>query len=189
MNVPGTGVAGAGAGSTGAGVRGTGAGATEAGAGPTGADVAGAGVEPTGAGVTGAGAGPRRAGRLRRLRAGGRDRGSAAVEYLGFLPLLLLVALAGVQLGLAAYAAQQAGTAARAAARTGAQSERSAGAAQAGKAAVSDWVGKRADIGVAGCPGSTVTATVTVSIPSVFPGIGDFGPVHKSATMPCDDSD
>ncbi|MFD9566312.1 TadE/TadG family type IV pilus assembly protein [Streptomyces sp. NPDC059994] len=117
-----------------------------------------------------------------------RDRGSAAVEYLGFLPLLLLVALAGVQLGLAAYAAQQAGTAARAAARTGAQTERAGGAAQAGKAAVSDWVGRRADIGVAGCPGATVTATVTVSIPSVFPGIDHFGPVRKSATMPCDES-
>ncbi|MFE0771905.1 TadE/TadG family type IV pilus assembly protein, partial [Streptomyces sp. NPDC058861] len=48
-----------------------------------------------------------------------RDRGQAAVEYLGFLPILLLVGLAGLQLGIAAYAAQQAGTAARAAGRAG----------------------------------------------------------------------
>ena len=46
-----------------------------------------------------------------------RDRGQVALEYLGFVPLLILVALAGIQLGLIAYAAQQAGTAARAGAR------------------------------------------------------------------------
>ncbi len=43
-----------------------------------------------------------------------RDRGQVAIEYLGFIPILLLVALAAVQLGLVAYTAQQAGTAARA---------------------------------------------------------------------------
>ncbi|MEV6551657.1 TadE/TadG family type IV pilus assembly protein [Streptomyces sp. NPDC051597] len=129
----------------------------------------------------------RATGRFTRLR--GRDRGSAAVEYLGFLPLLLLVALAGVQLGLAAYAAQQAGTAARAAARTAAQQERAGGAEQAGRAAVSAWVAQRSTIGgTGGCPGDAVTVTVTVTIPSVFPGVDAFGPVHKSATMPCDES-
>jgi hypothetical protein len=40
----------------------------------------------------------------------GKDRGQVAIEYLGFLPILLLLAVAGVQLGLAAYTAQQAGT-------------------------------------------------------------------------------
>ncbi|MYW29171.1 pilus assembly protein, partial [Streptomyces sp. SID2119] len=49
-----------------------------------------------------------------RGRGGGRDRGQVALEYLGFLPLLLLVAMGALQLGLAAYAANQAGTAARA---------------------------------------------------------------------------
>lgn len=49
-----------------------------------------------------------------RPRGGGRDRGQVALEYLGFLPVLILVAMAGVQLGLIAYTAQQAGTAARA---------------------------------------------------------------------------
>lgn len=43
-----------------------------------------------------------------------RDRGQVAIEYLGFLPILVLVGMAVVQLGLIAYTAQQAGTAARA---------------------------------------------------------------------------
>ncbi|MDV9173230.1 pilus assembly protein, partial [Streptomyces sp. W16] len=43
-----------------------------------------------------------------------RDRGQVAIEYLGFIPILILVTLAAVQLGLIAYAAEQAGTAARA---------------------------------------------------------------------------
>lgn len=42
-----------------------------------------------------------------------RDRGQVAIEYLGFIPVLLLVTLAAVQLGLVAYTAEQAGTAAR----------------------------------------------------------------------------
>jgi Flp pilus assembly protein TadG len=46
-----------------------------------------------------------------------RDRGQVALEYLGFIPVLLIVGLAGVQLGAVAYAAEQAGTAARAGAR------------------------------------------------------------------------
>ncbi|MGW7421338.1 hypothetical protein ACWGJB_14895, partial [Streptomyces sp. NPDC054813] len=39
-----------------------------------------------------------------------RDRGQVAVEYLGFIPVLLIVGLAGIQLGAVAYAAEQAGT-------------------------------------------------------------------------------
>lgn len=128
----------------------------------------------------------RRTRRGRGIRRPRGDRGAAAVEYLGFLPLLLLVALAGVQLGIAAYAAQQAGTAARAAARTAAQHDRADGYVQAAKAAMSGWVGKDSDISAAGCPGATVTAKVTVPIPSVFL-VGHFGPVTKTATMPCDD--
>ncbi|MFC8014093.1 TadE family protein, partial [Streptomyces cinereoruber] len=60
---------------------------------------------------------PARATNVRPQPGRARDRGQAAVEYLGFLPILLLVGLAGLQLGIAAYAAQQAGTAARASAR------------------------------------------------------------------------
>nr|WP_202447546.1 TadE/TadG family type IV pilus assembly protein [Streptomyces sp. SID5468] len=91
------------------------------------------------------------------------------------MPVLLLVALAGVQLGLAAYTAAQAGTAARAAARTG-----DPGAA---RAAVSGWLSPqvRADYG-----DGWVRMTVTVPVPSVLPGIRFVDPVTRSATMPRD---
>ncbi|QNP70487.1 pilus assembly protein [Streptomyces roseirectus] len=112
-----------------------------------------------------------------------RDRGQVAIEYLGFLPILLLVALAGVQLGIIAYAGQQAGTAARAGARSEA---REAGTAQrACAAAVSDWL---AD-GTSCVPenlGDDVRVTSSVDIPSVFFGWGDFGPAQRTATMPLD---
>ncbi|UJB43757.1 TadE family protein [Streptomyces sp. A1-5] len=113
-----------------------------------------------------------------------RDRGSASLEFLGILPVLLIVALATVQLGLAAYAVQQAGTAARAAARTAAMDrvDQETDPQSAGRAAISDWVAHRATISVAGS-GDTVSATATVQIPSIVPG-ADFGSARRSATMP-----
>ncbi|MFC7843285.1 TadE/TadG family type IV pilus assembly protein [Streptomyces sp. NPDC001046] len=109
-----------------------------------------------------------------------RDRGQVAIEYLGFLPILLIVALAAVQLGLIAYTAQQAGTAARA----GARSASLGGPAEADcRAAVSSW------LTVTGCPPSygaeEVTVTATVRIPSLVPG-WQFDPAVKTATMPLD---
>ncbi len=108
-------------------------------------------------------------------RAGGPrpDRGSAAIEYLGFLPVLLLVALAGVQLGLVAYTATEAGTAARAAAR--------ADDPAAAAASVSGWLHPRTSLDERG---DAVTATVTIKVPSVLPGISIVDPVTRSATMP-----
>ncbi|MEU9856733.1 TadE/TadG family type IV pilus assembly protein [Streptomyces sp. NPDC047974] len=110
-----------------------------------------------------------------------RDRGQAAIEYLGFLPVLLLVGLAGLQLGLAAYAAQQAGTAARAAARAATSDAEDAPSPEAAAAAaVSGWL----DLGVEGGGGDgEFTATVRVEIPRVVP-FWSFDPVEKSATMP-----
>lgn len=116
-----------------------------------------------------------------RRRPPGRDRGQVAIEYLGFLPVLILVALAAVQLGLIAYAAQQAGTAARAGARNASLQQ---SAQDACAAAVSSWLadGTR-------CPpsygGEEVTVTATVDIPSVVPG-WDFGDATRTATMPLD---
>ncbi|AIV34458.1 pilus assembly protein [Streptomyces sp. R1] len=110
-----------------------------------------------------------------------RDRGQVAIEYLGFLPILVVVGMAVVQLGLIAYTAQQAGTAARAGARSASLGE-SAGAACA--AAVS---GRLAD-GTRCSPsysGDEVTVTATVDIPSIVPG-WDFDPARKTATMPLD---
>ncbi|WP_374229231.1 TadE/TadG family type IV pilus assembly protein [Streptomyces sp. NEAU-YJ-81] len=127
----------------------------------------------------------RRPGASRRWRA---DAGSASIEFLGFLPILILVALAAAQLGIAAYTAQQAGTAARAAARTASLDEPRTSPQAAGKAAMSGWLADGAGISSGGCGGGEARATATVEIPSVIPGF-DFGSAEKSATMPCDDGD
>ncbi|WNE98585.1 TadE/TadG family type IV pilus assembly protein [Streptomyces luomodiensis] len=118
----------------------------------------------------------------------GRDQGSASIEFLGFLPVLILVALAAVQLGIAAYAAQQAGTAARAAARTASLDEPRTSPQAAGLAAMSGWLADGAGISSGGCGGGEARATATVEIPSVIPGF-DFGSAEKSATMPCAEGD
>jgi Flp pilus assembly protein TadG len=110
-----------------------------------------------------------------------RDRGQAAVEYLGFLPVLLIVALAAVQLGLIAYTAQQAGTAARAGARSASLRE---SAQEACTTAVSGWLADGTTCAEA-AGGEEVTVTATVDIPSVVPG-WDFDPARKTATMPLD---
>ncbi|MFE1234387.1 TadE/TadG family type IV pilus assembly protein [Streptomyces sp. NPDC058745] len=124
--------------------------------------------------------GPTRTGRR-------RDRGQVAIEYLGFLPVLLLVALAGIQLGLAAYAAQQAGTGARAAARAATQDDSTLDPETAGRSAMSGWIADRSRVSVD--PGTTeAVASVTVRIPSVVP-FWTFGDVRKSATMPLTEED
>ncbi|MFF0199327.1 TadE/TadG family type IV pilus assembly protein [Streptomyces sp. NPDC005017] len=106
-----------------------------------------------------------------------------AIEYLGFLPVLILVAMAGVQIGLIAYAGQQAGTAARAGARSASLGE----SAQEGCAqAVSDWID--VDCSGASSGGDEVTVTAVVRIPRFVPG-WDFGDATKTATMPLDHTD
>ncbi|MGW1764437.1 TadE/TadG family type IV pilus assembly protein [Streptomyces sp. NPDC002073] len=110
-----------------------------------------------------------------------RDRGQVALEYLGWLPVLFLVALIGIQVGVIAYAAQQAGTAARTAARM--DSLHGEGGAAAGQAAVSGWLDASLD---GGPGGDQVTYTATVQIPTVLPGLLDLGSVSRSATMPYD---
>ncbi len=109
-----------------------------------------------------------------------RDRGQAAIEYLGFLPVLLIVAMAAVQLGLIAYTAQQAGTAARAGARSApgpGRPGRLHGRRQllAGRRHLLRHIGG----------GDEVTVTARVDIPSIVPG-WDFGSAGRSATMPVD---
>ncbi|MFI8087178.1 TadE/TadG family type IV pilus assembly protein [Streptomyces sp. NPDC086080] len=116
-----------------------------------------------------------------RREGGPRDRGQAALEYLGFLPVLLIVAMAAVQLGLIAYTAQQAGTAARAGARSASLDQ---GAGGACTAAVSTWLADGTDCATAE-GGKEVTVTATVEIPSIVPG-WDFEPARKTATMPID---
>ncbi|MET9930221.1 MULTISPECIES: TadE/TadG family type IV pilus assembly protein [unclassified Streptomyces] len=113
------------------------------------------------------------------------DRGQAALEFLGWLPVLLLVGLLVVQLGLGAFAAQQAGTAARAAARVVAERDPEMTAQQVAQETVSGWLAGGTDA-VPNDWGDGVTVTVRIRVPSVIPGIDSFGPAEKSATMPAD---
>ncbi|MER6976292.1 TadE/TadG family type IV pilus assembly protein [Streptomyces carpinensis] len=110
-----------------------------------------------------------------------RDHGQVAIEYLGFIPILMLVAVAVIQIGLIAYTAQQAGTAARAGARAASLRQDSR---QACAEAVSSWLADGTN-----CPASygdkDVTVTADVDIPSIVPG-WNFGQAHKTATMPLD---
>lgn len=108
------------------------------------------------------------------------DRGVSILEFVGFLPILLLVGLAAVQLGLIGYGVNQAGTAARAAARVASQG---GDGGAAGRAAVSGWLDPRVtpDRGA-----ETTTATVQVHVPGVIPLFGGYD-VTRHATMPTDD--
>ena len=116
-----------------------------------------------------------------RGRAGRPDSGQVAIEYLGFIPVLILVAMAAIQIGLIAYTAQQAGTAARAGARSASLDGPYAADCQG---AVSSWLADGTSCTSAGL-GDEVRVTATVDIPSVVPG-WDFGDATKSATMPLD---
>lgn len=115
-----------------------------------------------------------------------RDRGQVAIEYMGFIPLLLLVGLCAIQLGVAAYAANQAGTAARAAARTASLDRPEISAEEAGQRSISDWLADESSFTRSG-GGDSVTYTAKVKIPSVIPGMENaFGWAERSSTMPRD---
>jgi Flp pilus assembly protein TadG len=107
-----------------------------------------------------------------------------AVEYIGMLPVLILIGLAVIQLGLAAYTVQQAGTASRAAARTASHDHPEIGYEQAGRSAMSGWLADDATFTLAGAA-DEVTVTAKVAIPSVIPGVG-FGDTERTTTMPRD---
>lgn len=128
--------------------------------------------------------GPWPAARRRATGDGTRDTGSAILEFAGFLPVLLLLGLAAIQLGLVGYAVNQAGTGARAGARVASQAEGGDGVAAA-HAAMS--AGIKADVSPAG-GGDTTTYTVAVHVPTLLPFVGDGWTVTRSATMPNDDA-
>ncbi|MPY60413.1 TadE/TadG family type IV pilus assembly protein [Streptomyces spongiae] len=111
------------------------------------------------------------------------DRGASILEFAGFLPILLVVGMAAIQLGLVGYGINQAGTAARAAARAESLNPGTGGAA--GAAAVSGWLNP--DVNPGGGGGDTTTATVTVNVPSVIP-LFSIPPIQRSVTMPTDDT-
>ncbi|TXS37760.1 TadE/TadG family type IV pilus assembly protein [Streptomyces sp. OR43] len=115
-----------------------------------------------------------------------RDRGQVAFEYMGFVPLLLLVGLCAIQLGIAAYAVNQAGTGARAAARTASHDFPEIPPVVAGHRAMSDWISKNGNAVVHPAPSGadTVKYTAEVKIPSIIPWVNDFGTATRSSTMP-----
>ncbi|MCX5376239.1 TadE/TadG family type IV pilus assembly protein [Streptomyces sp. NBC_00091] len=114
----------------------------------------------------------------RRIRS---DRGQVALEYIGFVPILLFVALCGIQLGWIAYVHEQADTAARTAARV--EARKGSGGAAAGQAAVRGGLAVAVDISKSA---DAVTATVTIPINSIVPGL-DVSDAKATAVMPNDD--
>ncbi|MGR4883237.1 TadE/TadG family type IV pilus assembly protein [Streptomyces sp. LARHCF249] len=114
----------------------------------------------------------------RRMRS---DRGQVAIEYIGFVPILLFVALCGIQLGWVAYVHEQADTAARTAARVEARHPGRGEAA--GRAAIRE--GLNATVSVP-AGGDAVTATVTIKINAIVPGL-EISDAVATAVMPNDD--
>lgn len=109
------------------------------------------------------------------------DRGQVAIEYIGFVPILLFVALCGIQLGWVAYVHEQADTAARTAARV--EARFGSGGAAAGAAAVKASLAPNVVV----TKGSdAVTAVATIKINSLVPGL-DVPDATATAVMPNDD--
>lgn len=119
------------------------------------------------------------------LRKRRSDRGQTAVEYIGMLPLLILIGLAVIQFGIAAYTIQQVGTAARAAARTASHDNPEITPEQAGRQAMSDWLADDATFEQGSGAYDEVKVTATVKIPSIIPGVS-FGDTERTTTMPRD---
>jgi ABC-type amino acid transport system permease subunit len=114
------------------------------------------------------------AGRLRRRG----QRGSASLELLGYLPILLLLLLAGIQLFLAAFTAASAADAARTGARAASKGRPDAQAQAIG--ALSPGLRDRASTRLLG-----ERFEVTVRIPVVLPPLSsDRLTLTRSATMP-----
>ncbi|WP_313879474.1 TadE/TadG family type IV pilus assembly protein [Streptomyces sp. FIT100] len=117
-----------------------------------------------------------------------RDRGLVALEFAGFLPLLLILGLCAIQLGVAAYTASQAGTASRAGARAETDDDFRTQGEYTARQAVSGWLQDDfQEFDYTPQTGSReVTVTVKIKIPSLLPGIADWGEAERSSTMPAD---
>ncbi|MGW7440103.1 TadE/TadG family type IV pilus assembly protein [Streptomyces sp. NPDC054849] len=111
------------------------------------------------------------------------DQGQVALEYIGFVPILLFVALCAIQLGWVAYAEEQADTAARTAARVEARYGK--GGEAAGRAAISGGLGASAAFTWANSP-DAVSVTVILTANSIVPGL-DAHKASATAVMPNDD--
>ncbi|MFD3547522.1 TadE/TadG family type IV pilus assembly protein [Streptomyces sp. NPDC058655] len=118
---------------------------------------------------------------MKRKRKRHSDRGQVAIEYIGFVPILLFVALCGIQLGWIAYVHEQADTAARTAARV--EARHGSGGEAAGRAAVTSSLDARV---VVDTGADAVTAVATIKINSLVPGL-DVPDATATAVMPNDD--
>ncbi len=105
-----------------------------------------------------------------RVREARRDRGQVAVEFVGMVPLILLLVAAVWECVLIGYAFSLAGNAADEAARVGAVHGRDACVAAAGKYIGGAW-NMTAECGKAG---DIYKATVYLNVPVFFPGL-DIG--------------
>ncbi|MFD9532780.1 TadE family protein [Streptomyces sp. NPDC060010] len=105
-----------------------------------------------------------------RVRESGRDRGQVAVEFVGMVPLILLLVAAVWECVLIGYAFSLAGNAADEAARVGAVHGRDACVAAAGKYIGGAW-NMKADCEEAG---DIYKTTVRLKLPVFFPGL-DIG--------------
>ncbi|MFD9355527.1 TadE/TadG family type IV pilus assembly protein [Streptomyces sp. NPDC060031] len=109
----------------------------------------------------------------RRLRS---DRGQVAVEFVGTVPLILLLVTAVWECVLIGYAFSLAGNAADEAARAGAVKGPGACAAAAGEHISAAWaLTVRCEES-----GDVYRATVSLNIPVLFPGLG-FGAIDGTA--------
>lgn len=111
-------------------------------------------------------------------RSGRRERGTAALEFIGMFPFLLLAGLVALQFGLVGWVAVSTTDAARAAAR----------AASLGQnpqlAAARALPGGLSPLSVTGLHiGSGYRYTVTVKAPSIVP-LFDLGTVSRTVDMP-----
>ncbi len=106
------------------------------------------------------------------------QRGSAALEFVGLIPVILLTAVIAIQFGIFGWAALSVSDAARAAARAAAMGQDPHLAAQA---ALPNGLEPVQVTG--GQTGDGYSYTVTIKTPTVVP-ILDLGEISRSADMP-----
>ncbi|MFI6472300.1 TadE/TadG family type IV pilus assembly protein [Streptomyces sp. NPDC050516] len=118
---------------------------------------------------------------LARVRAGGRDRGQTVIEFVGVVPLILLLLVALWQCALVGYTFVLAGNAADEGARAGAAAEQGGDGAcgsAARKELSSAW---DPDVHCGPDGGPMYHATVTLHIPILIPGVLNSFPVEGTA--------
>jgi hypothetical protein len=105
------------------------------------------------------------------------ERGSASVELMGILPLLLLAGLTAWQILLAAMTVTSAENAARAASRAEGRDDRGA---EVGRDALPLWLRDQAEVQLSG-----TKATVVIEVPIIVPGLSTGAlTVSRSAELP-----